>query len=45
MIFDDVIERFQFAMLGAVDDDCNINFKYTSKAPQRKNRMFFQFAI
>ena len=36
MTFDDVIERSQFTMIGAIDDDCNINFKYTSKAPQRK---------
>lgn len=36
MTFDDVIERSQFTMIGVVDNDCNINFKYTSKAPQRK---------
>lgn len=35
MTFDDVIERAQFTMIGVVDKDCNINFKYTSKAPQR----------
>ena len=27
MTFDDVIERSQFTMIGAIDDDCNINFK------------------
>lgn len=36
MTFDDVIERAQFTMMGVIDSDCNINFKYTSKAPQRK---------
>lgn len=35
MTFDDVIERAQFTMIGAIDNNCNINFKYTSKAPQR----------
>ena len=35
MTFDDVIERAQFTMMGVVDKDCNIRFKYTSKAPQR----------
>lgn len=35
MTFDDVIERAQFTMMGVVDKDCNIRFKYTSKVPQR----------
>lgn len=36
MTFNDVIERSQFTMIGSLDDDCNINFSYTSKAPYRK---------
>lgn len=35
MTFDDVIERAQYTMLGELDDDCNIKFKYASKVPQR----------
>ncbi len=35
MTFDDVIERAQFTMMGVIDENCNINFKYTSRIPQR----------
>lgn len=35
MTFDDVIDRAQFIMIGAIDNNYNIKFKYTSKLPQR----------